>query len=231
MDKQQYKTIQALTDTSIIIDDVCLSRVRQIGHGKSGKVYLYEGEGLSYAVKLYQYETDDPMINYIPLEEILDFELKSYEQLTKLDIPVAPLIAYDTSLQVLVKEYIEGENIIDLIAADRITKQLLELVFGISACAAASGLNIDYFPANFIFDGSRLWYVDYECNPFEEEWSFESWGIYYWLNPSGMQQFLETKNGDFINKPGTVKPYDEGEIMYKRDELIERYINSSKSSM
>ena len=25
-----------------------------------------------------------------------------------------------------------------------------------------------------------LWYVDYECNGYMEEWSFENWGIRYW---------------------------------------------------
>ena len=26
-----------------------------------------------------------------------------------------------------------------------------------------------------------LWYVDYECNDYSEQWDFEHWGIQYWL--------------------------------------------------
>ena len=27
-----------------------------------------------------------------------------------------------------------------------------------------------------------LFYIDYECNNYMEEWSFENWGIKYWRN-------------------------------------------------
>ena len=31
-----------------------------------------------------------------------------------------------------------------------------------------------------MYDG-LLWYVDYECNDYSEQWDFEHWGIQYWL--------------------------------------------------
>ena len=39
------------------------------------------------------------------------------------------------------------------------------------------GINIDYFPTNFILNNGLLWYIDYECNDYMEEWNFENWGI------------------------------------------------------
>lgn len=51
-----------------------------------------------------------------------------------------------------------------------------------------AGLNIDYFPTNFILRGDALFYVDYECNDYMDEWNFENWGITYW---SKTPQFLE----------------------------------------
>lgn len=50
--------------------------------------------------------------------------------------------------------------------------------------------NIDYFPTNFILqkDDSTLYYVDYECNDYMEEWNFENWGVKYW---SKTPEFLE----------------------------------------
>ncbi len=200
-----------------------LKRIRQIGQGKSGKVYLYEGEGLSYAVKHYAYETLDPMIVSIPLEDVLEFELRSYKILNTLGIPVAPLIGFDASKQILVKAFIKGDNIIDVIAENKVTPAIFDLIFNISDCVSSAGYNIDYFPANFIVEGEKMCYVDYEINRFEQEWCFEDWGIYYWLNPKGVSQFLETKNGDFINKPGTVKPYDDGAIKIMRDAIVHKY--------
>ena len=50
------------------------------------------------------------------------------------------------------------------------------------------GLNIDYFPTNFVVYNDEIYYVDYECNLYMEEWSFENWGIKYW-----------SKTEDFIN--------------------------------
>ena len=33
---------------------------------------------------------------------------------------------------------------------------------------------------NFIVNNDLLWYIDYECNTYMEEWNFENWGIKYW---------------------------------------------------
>ena len=44
----------------------------------------------------------------------------------------------------------------------------------------AAGLNIDYYPTNFVVHDERLFYVDYECNAYMEQWDFEHWGVKYW---------------------------------------------------
>lgn len=44
-----------------------------------------------------------------------------------------------------------------------------------------NNLNIDYFPTNFVVDENKvLFYIDYECNDYMDEWNFENWGIKYW---------------------------------------------------
>ena len=44
----------------------------------------------------------------------------------------------------------------------------------------AAGINIDYYPTNCIVNTGLLWYVDYECNDYMQEWDFEHWGISHW---------------------------------------------------
>lgn len=39
---------------------------------------------------------------------------------------------------------------------------------------------IDYFPTNFVLQNEVLYYIDYECNDYMDEWNFENWGIKYW---------------------------------------------------
>lgn len=36
-------------------------------------------------------------------------------------------------------------------------------------------LNIDYYPTNFVPRGETLYYIDYECNAYMEQWDFEHW--------------------------------------------------------
>lgn len=43
-----------------------------------------------------------------------------------------------------------------------------------------AGLNIDYYPTNFVPYGGVLYYIDYECNPYTPQWDFEHWGMQYW---------------------------------------------------
>lgn len=51
-----------------------------------------------------------------------------------------------------------------------------------------NNLNIDWYPTNFIVQNGMLYYVDYECNQYMDEWSFENWGIKYW---SDTEKFKE----------------------------------------
>ena len=68
----------------------------------------------------------------------------------------------------------------------------LEQVRAMAALAQRAGLNIDYFPTNFVTSGGRLWYIDYECNEYMDRWNFENWGICYW---SRTPEFLEYLHG------------------------------------
>ena len=46
-----------------------------------------------------------------------------------------------------------------------------------------AGLNIDYYPTNFVPCDGMLYYIDYECNTYMEQWDFEHWGAQYWTEP------------------------------------------------
>jgi GNAT superfamily N-acetyltransferase len=68
----------------------------------------------------------------------------------------------------------------ELLHAGTSVEPYLPQVRDMAAKAMAAGLNIDYYPTNFVVHNGLLWYVDYECNDYSEQWDFEHWGIQYW---------------------------------------------------
>ena len=40
----------------------------------------------------------------------------------------------------------------------------------------------------------QIFYIDYECNDYMEEWNFENWGIKYW---SKTPEFLKYEESNF----------------------------------
>ena len=52
-------------------------------------------------------------------------------------------------------------------------------------------LNIDYFPTNFVVNNEEIYYVDFECNDYMEEWNFENWGIKYWSKTPEFLKYIE----------------------------------------
>lgn len=64
-----------------------------------------------------------------------------------------------------------------------------------STMAKEAGLNIDYYPTNFVVQNDQLFYIDYECNPYMEEWNLENWGIQYWSKTEAFDKDFEKKEG------------------------------------
>ena len=89
--------------------------------------------------------------------------------------------AVDRDTERIVKDYIEGPTVMELVQTGVSALPYLPQVRDMAAKATAAGLNIDYYPTNFVVHGGLLWYVDYECNDYSEQWDFEHWGIQYWL--------------------------------------------------
>ena len=61
-------------------------------------------------------------------------------------------------------------------------------------------MNIDYFPTNFVVSGGLLYYVDYECNGYMDEWSFENWGVRYWFRTPELTAYLESLESQGENR-------------------------------
>ena len=151
--------------------------LRLLGKGKGGYSYLAEKNGQRVVIKQIHHEPCD----YYSFGNKIEAELRDYRRLQKAGIRVPRMHNVDRDAERIVKDYIEGPTVMELVEAGLSVDPYLPGVRDMAEKAMAAGLNIDYYPTNFVVHDGLLWYVDYECNDFSEQWDFEHWGIQYWL--------------------------------------------------
>jgi tRNA A-37 threonylcarbamoyl transferase component Bud32 len=163
--------------------------LKLLGKGKGGYSYLADMSGTLVVVKKIHYEPCD----YYQFESNkLNSELADYNVLRDVGVPIPELLSSDQEEQLLVKEYIEGDTLAEVAAAGRLTLDHVNQIFDMCGRLYPNGLNIDYFPTNFVERNGTLYYVDYECSRYSDEWNFENWGIYFLANTQGLKAFLQT---------------------------------------
>ena len=121
----------------------------------------------------------------------IEAELRDYERLKAAGIRIPEMIAVDAEAERIVKEYINGDTIFDHVRDGISVEPYIAQVREMAAQAKAAGLNIDYFPTNFVVQDGLIWYVDYECNDYMEEWDFENWGTKYWSRTAEFEEYLK----------------------------------------
>ena len=163
------------------------SIVRLLGHGKGGYSYLAERAGQRVVLKQIHHEPCD----YYAFGNKIEAERRDYGRLLQAGIRIPELLDIDPDAERIVKEYIDGPTIFDLVLDGTGAEAYLGQVREMGEKAKAAGLNIDYFPTNFVVRDSLIWYVDYECNDYMEEWNFENWGIKYWSWTPEFEAYLK----------------------------------------
>ena len=150
--------------------------IKLLGKGKGGYSYLVTDGTAQYVLKQIHHEP----CAYYTFGDKLQSELRDYETLRNLGIPIPRLLAVDTTQERILKEYIAGQTVAELLKAGRMEPDWLKQVQAMCRLLYPAGLNIDYYPTNFVPQDGTLYYIDYECNTYMEEWDFEHWGAQYW---------------------------------------------------
>lgn len=166
------------------VNGVYYNIIKLLGHGKSGYSYLVEKDGKKYVIKQIHHEPCD----YYSFGNKIESEQNDYNRLVMTGIRVPKMLDIDLNNERILKEYIDGETIFELIKNDLMDEVYLFQIKEMSKIVYSFNLNIDYFPTNFIVQNSLIFYIDYECNNYSDEWNFENWGIKYW---SKTKEFLE----------------------------------------
>lgn len=162
--------------------------LRLLGKGKGGYSYLAQGDGAPVVLKQIHHEPCD----YYTFGNKIEAERNDYARLCAAGIRIPALLDVDVEQERIVKEYIDGPAIYELVRDGGMREEYLAQVREMARQAFAAGLNIDYFPTNFIVQDGLLWYIDYECNQYMEEWNFENWGVKYWTQTAEFHAYLDT---------------------------------------
>lgn len=158
------------------VNEIEYEVIKLLGKGKGGYSYLVEKDSKQYVLKQIHHEPCD----YYIFGNKIEAERNDYERLLKAGIRVPKMYEIDMEQERILKEYIEGSLISELVKSGGMKETYLEQVREMAGKAYDAGLNIDYYPTNFIVKEELLFYIDYECNIYDEKWNFENWGKQYW---------------------------------------------------
>ena len=175
---------------TIKVNNIEFNVIKLLGKGKGGYSYLVSDGENEYVVKQIHHEPCD----YSQFGDKLQSEINDYNKLKLSGINIPKMLDVDKKNERILKEYIAGDTIYDLVLKDQTKSEYIEQVKSMCSKLYALNINIDYFPTNFIVNEGKLWYIDFECNDYMEEWNFENWGIKYWSKtPELLKYYNEHK--------------------------------------
>ena len=172
---------------TIVVNQKQYTVIRLLGHGKGGYSYLVEAHGKQYVLKQIHHEPCD----YYSFGNKIEAEINDYNRLLQTGVRLPRMLDVDIENERIVKEYIKGPTIYELVKDGIMDDSYIAQVQEMAATVCSFGLNIDYFPTNFVVQNGVIFYIDYECNQYMDEWNFENWGIKYWSKTKEFLEYME----------------------------------------
>ena len=150
--------------------------IRLLGKGKGGYSYLVQKNSQFYVLKQIHHEPCD----YYSFGNKIEAEYNDYNRLINTNLSVPRMIDIDFGNERILKEYIEGPDIATLVKKKLMKENYYSQIEEMAQMLKEQNLNIDYYPTNFIVQNDKLYYIDYECNTYMEQYSYHTWGRQYW---------------------------------------------------
>ena len=160
-----------------------------LGKGKGGYSYLVQSNGKPFVLKQIHHEP----CSYYQFGNKIEAEQNDYHRLLQAGIRIPKMIDIDIPNERILKEYIDGQTIFEKIKNDISVAAYMPQIYQMAEQAKRCGLNIDYFPTNFVVQDELLYYIDYECNVYDEQWNFENWGITYWSKTEQLLEYIRSQ--------------------------------------
>lgn len=161
--------------------------IKLLGKGKGGYSYLVTDGMKKYVLKQIHHEPCD----YYQFGNKIEAELNDYKRLKNIGILIPEMLDVDIEQERILKEYIDGDTIYDLVRADKMKDDYFVQIKAMCELLYPANTNIDYFPTNFVVQNGEMFYIDFECNAYMDEWNFENWGIKYWAKTEEFLKYVE----------------------------------------
>ena len=161
--------------------------IKLLGKGKGGYSYLAQKDDRQYVLKQIHHEP----CSYYQFGDKIQSEMNDYKKLSSIGIRMPAMLEVDVQNERILKEYIEGTTIYDLVLQDCMKEDYFNQIKEMCSLLYPAKTNIDYFPTNFVVNNDQIFYIDYECNEYMEEWNFENWGIKYWSKTPEFLKYVE----------------------------------------
>ena len=169
---------------TLFVNDKEYRVIKLLGTGKGGYSYLVTDGKMERVLKQIHHEP----CSYYTFGNKIEAEINDYNKLLNIGIRIPKLIDVEIENERIIKEYIEGETIYELVKKDAMHPEYIEQVKEMCSLLYPANTNIDYFPTNFVVQNHLIYYIDFECNDYMDEWNFENWGIKYW---SKTEEFMD----------------------------------------
>lgn len=164
--------------------------IRLLGKGKGGYSYLVTDGIQNFVLKQIHHEP----CSYYQFGNKLEAEIRDYERLRRIGISMPEMLAVDVENERILKEFIDGDTVFDMVLHDTLPEFCLSQIKSMCGILYPANTNIDYFPTNFVLQGNVLYYIDFECNDYMEQWNFENWGIKYWSKTKEFLDYVKEHN-------------------------------------
>lgn len=164
---------------TILVNNKEYKIIKLLGKGKGGYSYLAMLNNKLFVIKQIHHEP----CSYYNFGNKIQSEYNDYKTLLNTNIRIPQMIDIDFDNERIVKEYIEGKTILELINEKETINQYVFQVKTMQELCKNKGINIDYYPSNFVVDkNNNIFYIDYECNKYDPKWDYDNWGKQYWEN-------------------------------------------------
>lgn len=174
-------------DGKISVNGKDFTIIKLLGKGKGGYSYLSTNGAEKFVLKQIHHEPCD----YYEFGNKIEAEIHDYNKLREIGINIPVMIDVDKENERILKQFIDGDTIYDLVLRNEVKPAHLEQIKHMCKLLYAANTNIDYFPTNFIIQNEELFYIDFECNEYSEKWDFENWGIKYWSQTPEFLQYVK----------------------------------------
>ena len=128
-----------------------------------------------------------------PNKQSFELALDNFNKLHKNGVFVPDIYMYEKNKFVMVREFIEGETVLDMLLKEDLSEEIIEKVFNVNWYVRNGKLSIDFKPENFKLYKDKLCYLPLICGKYNEKYLFQNQDIWFWFYTKDFVNYIINK--------------------------------------